>query len=126
MVLRKPIAACKIDFELLKPQMKSGSVRSDGLTKIVSDSRTKYDTCSLLFYHIQKTQKIGMQNSARKKSKKGIRIWPQEAIFLHTPASTHNLPVYQVSGSRVKNFLTKWPKTFKNPTFYQLLAFGVK
>ena len=31
--------------------------------------------------------------------------------FLHTPGSTHNMPLNQVSWSDIKNFSSKWPKT---------------
>ena len=38
---------------------------------------------------------------------------PHRSHFTHTPESTHNVPVNQVSYSHIKNFLRKWPKTKK-------------
>ena len=35
----------------------------------------------------------------------------------HTFESAHNMPVNQISGSGVKNYMRKWPKTSKIPNF---------
>ena len=44
--------------------------------------------------------------------------------FSLTFESTHNLPANQVSWSHIKNFLRKWPKTYKIPIL--LLLFVIK
>ena len=46
---------------------------------------------------------------------KMARIFGPQGLFSHTPESTHNVPVNQLSWSHIKNFLRKWPKTSTPP-----------
>ena len=73
----------------------------------------------LFYFIIHETQNRDANFAKKKKIKKGYKNNVSGDNFLHTFASTQNLPVNQFSGSGIKNFLRKWPKTSIKCNFEQ-------
>ena len=59
-------------------------------------------------------------------TKNGPKIWPTRGNFSRTPQSIHNIPVNEVSWSRIKNLLRKWLKTSQIPILPIFIARSIK